>query len=126
MTWQTPKAFLNNLCVNVAADSRSKCKYSTKKIQAGDLCVLFKVGGYKGESPTTQPCSLMAAAGFINTVAVGAGVSLKASGINGFSALSSEGKKTVEALLKTKGPAVVMKRPCASTATSSAAKRRKA
>merc|ERR1719401_3379113 len=78
--------FLNGLRIAVSDTNRLQCKFSGQKISAGDLVVVFTVGGAKGEKPTSQVCSLKAVSGFIiNVIKIGS--NFQAQKINGFKGL---------------------------------------
>lgn len=132
MTYQTPDAFLSRLKVAVALDDRSKCKLSGARITKGDLCVLFSVGGAKGETPTLHTCNLRKAAGLVANVAEQAKSPFSRPEISGMVDLSVEQRREALKLLAPSGKASkvppprlpqVAKRPAANAAESSRAKR---
>merc|ERR1711990_543307 len=101
MTYQTPRSFLSGLKIGVAEDDRSKCKFSGAKITKGDLFLVFTMGGAKGEKPTSQVCSLRAAAAFVTNVVQSAGDKFTTQKVLGFKDLPKDLQLKATALLTT-------------------------
>lgn len=99
MTFQTPRAFLDGLRVDVAQDSRSKCKFSGRAISKGDLAVVFTMGGAKAEKPTSQVCSLKDTSAFIGNVIVKAGGKFQAQKTKWFKTLPRDAQVNVSKFL---------------------------
>lgn len=120
MTYQTPRAFLDGIRVGIAEDSRSKCKFSGAPLSKGDLILVFKTGGAKGEKPTLQVCSLEATAAFIADVAQSVDSKFQVKNVDGFKALSSDLQVKVAKVLTFSGGGrssskVTKKRPASSS-----------
>merc|ERR1711924_300055 len=73
--------------------------FSGAKITKGDLFLVFTMGGAKGEKPTSQVCSLRAAAAFVANVVQRAGDKFSAQKVAGFKALPKDLQLKATALL---------------------------
>ncbi|CAE8601444.1 unnamed protein product [Polarella glacialis] len=104
MTYQTPRAFLDGLGVDVAQDNRSRCKYSGTAISKGDPLVVLTVGGAKEEKPTSQVCSLNQTSTFISNVILKVGGKFQVQKAKGFKTLPQDIQaKVTKALAGSRG-----------------------
>jgi hypothetical protein len=99
MTFQTPRAFLDGLKVDVA-QKPTKCKSTGRVIAKGDLAAVFTMGGAKAEKPTSQVCSLKDTSAFIVKVIGKAGGKFQAQKTKWFKSLPKDAQAKVIKRLK--------------------------